>query len=116
MLEFVASRDIQPGEEVFIDYGEEWQNAWDEHVKKWEPISKESDLTRWTEKRDTPSGDPVTVYELNKKYVPVRTWAEQQANPYPHSLQYSAMSMILHISSLQLRHMCIDNHLMTTRT
>jgi len=43
MLEFVASRDIQPGEEVFIDYGEEWQNAWDEHVKKWEPISKESD-------------------------------------------------------------------------
>ena len=85
MLEFVASRDIQPGEEVFIDYGEEWQNAWDEHVKKWEPISKESDLTRWTEKRDTPSGDPVTVYELNKKYVPVRTWAEQQANPYPHS-------------------------------
>lgn len=26
-----------PGEEVFIDYGPEWERAWDEHVKNWVP-------------------------------------------------------------------------------
>eukprot|EP00985_Skeletonema_marinoi_P012181 scaffold5837_cov123-Skeletonema_marinoi.AAC.1 len=91
MLEYVATRDIQPGEEVFIDYGEEWQKAWDEHVKKWEPTSKESDynnLTWWTEKRETGNGDPIAAYELNNDQdIPIRTWAEQQTNPYPHSLR-----------------------------
>jgi len=90
MLEYVATRDIQPGEEVFIDYGEEWQKAWDEHVKKWEPTSKESDynnLTWWTEKRETGNGDPNTAYELNNDQgAPIRTWAEQQTNPYPHTV------------------------------
>jgi hypothetical protein len=32
-LEIVATRDIHPGEEVFIDYGEEWEAAWDQHVQ-----------------------------------------------------------------------------------
>ena len=36
-IEIVALRDILPGDEVFIDYGEEWEQAWDNHVKSWEP-------------------------------------------------------------------------------
>lgn len=36
MLDFVATRDIQPGEEIFIDYGEEWETAWEEHIQQWE--------------------------------------------------------------------------------
>ena len=91
MLEYVATRDIRPGEEVFIDYGEEWQNAWDEHVKKWKPIPKESDynnLTWWTEERKTSNGDPTNAYALNNdEDVPVRTFEEQQTNPYPHSVE-----------------------------
>mmetsp|Transcript_6776 Transcript_6776/g.11044 ORF Transcript_6776/g.11044 Transcript_6776/m.11044 type:complete len:673 (+) Transcript_6776:77-2095(+) len=90
MLEFVATRDIQPGEEVFIDYGEEWQKAWDEHVKKWHPTSKESDyndLTWWTKKTETANGDYISASEMNSNEdVPIRTLAEQQSNPYPHSL------------------------------
>ena len=39
-LEIVALRDIAPNEEVFIDYGIEWENAWDEHVRRWEPPYK----------------------------------------------------------------------------
>jgi hypothetical protein len=35
-FDFVALRDIQKDEEVLIDYGPEWQAAWDEHVAKWE--------------------------------------------------------------------------------
>jgi len=41
MLEYVALRDIQQGEEVFIDYGPEWQAAWDAHVEAWNKIPKD---------------------------------------------------------------------------
>jgi len=35
MMEFIATRDIQIGDEVFIDYGKEWEDAWEEHQKQW---------------------------------------------------------------------------------
>lgn len=35
VMDVVATRDIQPDEEVFIDYGEEWDAAWEEHVRNW---------------------------------------------------------------------------------
>jgi len=34
-LEVIATRDIAPGEEVFIDYGVEWEKAWADHVNHW---------------------------------------------------------------------------------
>lgn len=39
-LEIFATRDILPGEEVYIDYGEEWEKAWTEHVVGWQPPPK----------------------------------------------------------------------------
>lgn len=36
-LNFIATRDIRPGEEVFLDYGPEWEKAWEAHVRDWEP-------------------------------------------------------------------------------
>lgn len=36
-MEIVALRDIQAGEEVFIDYGSEWEIAWEAHVTNWKP-------------------------------------------------------------------------------
>jgi hypothetical protein len=90
MLEYVATRDIQPGEEVFIDYGKEWQKAWNEHVKQWQPTTKESDynnLTWWTDKSETGNGDYIAASEMNANQdIPIRTLAEQKINPYPHSL------------------------------
>ena len=35
MMELVAIRDIQPGEEILLNYGEQWQKAWDDHLKQW---------------------------------------------------------------------------------
>jgi len=32
VLDVVATRDIQVDEEIFIDYGEEWETAWNQHV------------------------------------------------------------------------------------
>ena len=37
MVDFIALRDIQEGEEVRIDYGKEWEDAWNDHVRKWTP-------------------------------------------------------------------------------
>lgn len=36
-MEIVALRDIMQGEEVFIDYGPEWEAAWEKHVASWTP-------------------------------------------------------------------------------
>lgn len=35
VLDIVATRDIAPDEEVFIDYGVEWENAWFKHAANW---------------------------------------------------------------------------------
>jgi len=34
-MDIVATRDIQPDEEIFIDYGPLWQQKWEEHVQNW---------------------------------------------------------------------------------
>ena len=35
VLNIIATRDIYPDEEVFIDYGEEWENSWSKHVQNY---------------------------------------------------------------------------------
>ena len=42
-FEVVALRDIQPDEEVFIDYGIEWEDAWESHVANWKRPPMSSD-------------------------------------------------------------------------
>lgn len=44
--DFVATRDIQPNEEIFIDYGVQWDVAWSHHVKKWQPAKDNHSETR----------------------------------------------------------------------
>jgi len=41
-FDLVATRDIRRGEEVLIDYGDEWEQAWRAHVEQWErPMNAE---------------------------------------------------------------------------
>ena len=42
-LEVIATRDIEEGEEVFIDYGKEWEAAWDRHVHSYRPPTYENE-------------------------------------------------------------------------
>ena len=35
MMDVVALRDIEEGEEILMDYGPEWQAAWVAHVERW---------------------------------------------------------------------------------
>jgi hypothetical protein len=36
-FDVIATRDINVDEEVFIDYGIEWETAWQDHVRNWKP-------------------------------------------------------------------------------
>lgn len=37
-MELIATRDIQAGEEIFLDYGDDWEAAWNEHMQNWKPL------------------------------------------------------------------------------
>jgi hypothetical protein len=39
MLELVATRDIGEGEELYLDYGRSWEDAWWKHVENWQPYN-----------------------------------------------------------------------------
>jgi len=40
-FDIVATRDIEVGEELFIDYGDDWQKAWDAHIDKWQHLVRD---------------------------------------------------------------------------
>ena len=69
-FEYVALTDIKEGEEVFMDYGPLWEQAWEEHVKSWQPLEG--------------SADYIHSSEWNETYL--RTYDELKTNPYPSNL------------------------------
>eukprot|EP00545_Synedropsis_sp_CCMP1620_P013379 CAMPEP_0119004142 /NCGR_PEP_ID=MMETSP1176-20130426/977_1 /TAXON_ID=265551 /ORGANISM="Synedropsis recta cf, Strain CCMP1620" /LENGTH=615 /DNA_ID=CAMNT_0006955819 /DNA_START=209 /DNA_END=2056 /DNA_ORIENTATION=+ len=36
-LEYTVTRNVYPGEELFLNYGQEWEAAWERHIRKWRP-------------------------------------------------------------------------------
>ena len=76
LMELVATRDIKKGEEVLLDYGKEWQEAWDAHVKDWDAKLSNGEIkSEW----------PIRALDLNQEYRtrPFETQAELKENPYP---------------------------------
>jgi hypothetical protein len=41
VYDLVATKEIAPGEEIYMDYGNAWQEAWDAHVESWRPFVSE---------------------------------------------------------------------------
>eukprot|EP00580_Thalassiosira_gravida_P019941 CAMPEP_0201659588 /NCGR_PEP_ID=MMETSP0494-20130426/2379_1 /ASSEMBLY_ACC=CAM_ASM_000839 /TAXON_ID=420259 /ORGANISM="Thalassiosira gravida, Strain GMp14c1" /LENGTH=617 /DNA_ID=CAMNT_0048137145 /DNA_START=150 /DNA_END=2003 /DNA_ORIENTATION=+ len=71
MLELVATRPIEKGEEIVLDYGEDWAKAWNDHVEVWQP--KEEDIWQLSSEK----------MNADEKFLIIRTQQEQQSNPYP---------------------------------
>lgn len=74
-VDFVATRDIQPGEEVFIDYGPEWQEAWNKYINKWSPPQNSENFIAGMELQ-------------NDLSLPLRTVEEQQSKPYSDNVVF----------------------------
>jgi hypothetical protein len=71
-IDFVATRDILPGEEVFLDYGIEWEMAWNDYVRDWTP----------------PLGSETSYFPASSicENEPLRTIDEQVIEPYPDNI------------------------------
>jgi SET domain len=68
ILDIIALRNIPPGEELFLDYGKDWEMAWNQHVQKWKPLLNASEYHY--------------VQDFDRTQ-PFRTIQEQKKNPYP---------------------------------
>jgi len=74
LMEVIALRDIEPGEEVLIDYGPEWQKAWSLHRENFDASMHASE-------------NYVYPSVMNDKVQTFRTIEEQNEKPYPNNLQ-----------------------------
>jgi len=69
-MEIVATRDIEPNEEIFIDYGNEWQEAWDKHI-----LISRPNLSEFA-----------SAYQMNQEEHKIRTADELIEKPYPANI------------------------------
>ena len=74
-VEYVATRDIGPGEEILLDYGDAWEAAWNRHVDSFNPVPSAGSYQSAVDYLRAHPGEPV------------RTIAEQQLDPYPENMQ-----------------------------
>ena len=86
-FDYVATKDILEGEELFLDYGDAFENAWQEHVATWSPEHAWADIYLdahdWNERmRDTP----------------LRTYHEAYHDPYPLTMQIRCHYNLVDIS------------------
>lgn len=84
ILEVVALRDINIGEEVTIDYGPDWQNAWHDHVDSWSLSKGEIEINPQSVTKI------MNVKSCDKK--PIRTIEEQNEEPYPSCIRTACFS------------------------
>ena len=75
-IDYVALRDIEKGEELFLDYGDEFEEAWNRHVENWTP-PKDSEHYL----------DADSYNRALKEDAVLRTAEEQKVAPYPSNLE-----------------------------
>jgi hypothetical protein len=86
VLEIVALRDIRAGEEIFLDYGTEWDHAWSEHIKRWEVEKKSAPLGADNKVPYQSAFEWLAAHDTRKDRL-WRTEEEQFSDPYPENLQ-----------------------------
>ena len=79
-LDYIALRDINPGDELFLAAGHAWDEAWKNHVDLWDESGDDD-----ADDHDYHDYEPARVW--NDRQAPLRTRDEQRINPYyPHEL------------------------------
>jgi hypothetical protein len=81
MMDIIALRDIAPNEEIFLDYGPEWTEAWRSHVERFQTMK----LPREEDRMYISASDYIRA--TNVENAVIRTVSEQESDPYPDNLQ-----------------------------
>merc|ERR1740129_1719251 len=84
-LDIIATRDILPGEEIFFNYGQEWEDAWNNHAKSFNPDMEEAYASSTL---------------MNIESQPIRTIEEQKTNPYAENI----ITMCYYDEDVELTH------------
>ena len=67
-------------DEIFLDYGPGWEEAWENYVRSWSPPEEDGIF-----------GSYASIKELNDSMEPPRTEAELAANPLPNNVVTGCM-------------------------
>ena len=73
-IDYITIKDIEEGEELFLDYGDIWEKAWKKYVKEWKP------------KRVWKSYLPAATLNKILANNALRTQKEQAERPYPKNV------------------------------
>ena len=84
MLDLVTTRPIAAGEELFLDYGTAWQNAWERHIRDWHPVPNAS-LYKYASEFDRTQPFP-TVSELQEQKSTSTSQASQKSANNLHTV------------------------------
>lgn len=72
-MNIIAIRDIRSDEEIFLDYGFEWEKAWQQHIDTWAPVDGAEHYK--------------SAEELNMDPESIKTELELLSEPYPNSVK-----------------------------
>jgi hypothetical protein len=84
-IDLVATRDILPGEEILMDYGPAWEDAWQEHLEHWKNVNYNRRSAEYQSARDWNEENGETV---------LRTETEQKLVPYPSHMELRCLEEI----------------------
>jgi hypothetical protein len=79
MFDYVALRDIEEGDEIYLDYGESWTKAWKEHESHWHK-----------NQRDYHYESSLEYFSDHDTKI-LRTPKEQMNHPYPPNIMFTCL-------------------------
>jgi len=84
-FDYVAIRDIAEGEELFLDYGNVWEEKWNGFVKDWQSRNRDDSFEQYISAAD---------FNTRHEKAPLLTIEEQLLNPYPDNLSTRCHSLV----------------------
>jgi SET domain len=116
-MQYVTTRDIQEGEELFIDYGKEWESAWNLHVQQFfdSNDSNNDDLSSYISAfyfNSMSSDLPLPTFQEQLQHRPGMDDDVNDVRHIPHNLQVRCHRALLFqaIGSMEYHYVWKDDN------
>lgn len=89
-FEYIALTDIKEGDEITVDYGNEWQEAWDKHVDRWEPPENANTYISSQQLNADPA-IPIPTYDEDDTLIDgsIECWCHFQQSRFKNDSRYT---------------------------